>query len=296
MSTSVSTSFIKDFQKDVHHLFQRMGGMLRGTVRKKDNIIGESTTFQKSGKGTATTKARHGIITPMNADHTAILCTLVDFYAGDFVDKLDEAKLNIDERMVIARAGAWALGRKVDNQIITIFDTTSESAVSWTLSSEGTVRAALYGMLEALDANDVPNDGNRYVALTPRAWAQASTVEEFTSGDWVGADNLPLKPGTPGHMRFRNWNGALWLMHTDLPGVGTSTANVFAWHRDAVGYATAKSAGNIAANDFVSADIWWNGERAAHFVNHAMSGGACLIDTTGVIQGDLNDTTAIVTS
>lgn len=296
MSTSVSNSFIKDYQKDVHHLFQRQGGMLRGTVRKKDNIIGESTTFQKSGKGTATTKARHGIITPMNADHTAILCTISDFYAGDYVDKLDEAKINIDERMVVAKAGSWALGRKVDNQIITVLDTTTESTVSWTVTSEGTVRAALYEMLEALDDNDVPQDGGRYVALTPRAYSQALTVEEFTSADFVGTDGLPLKEGTPGHMQFRNWNGAIWINHTDLPGKGTATAKVFAWHKDAVGYATGKHAGNIAANDFVSADIWWNGERAAHFVNHMMSGGACLIDTTGVIEGNLDDTAAIVTS
>ncbi len=273
-----------------------MGGMLRNTVRMKNNIVGESTTFQKSGKGTATTKARHGVITPMNADHTAILCTLVDFYAGDFVDKLDEAKTNIDERLVIAKAGAWALGRKVDNQIITVLDTTTESTVTWVVTSEGTVRAALYGMLEGLDTNDVPNDGNRYVSLTPRAWQQASTVKEFTSSDWVGVNGLPLTEGTPGHLRMRNWNGAFWLMHTDLPGSGSTSAQVFAWHRDAIGYATAKSAGNIAANDFVAADITWEGTRAAHFVNHMMSGGACLIDTTGVIQGDINDTDPIVTS
>ena len=67
----------------------------------------------------------------MNQTHTAISTTLADFYAGDWVDKLDEAKINIDERKAIARGGAKALGRKVDDQLLTILDTTSQSTVTY---------------------------------------------------------------------------------------------------------------------------------------------------------------------
>jgi hypothetical protein len=56
----------------------------------------------------------------MNQTHTAHEATLADFYAGDWVDKLDEAKINIDERDAIATSGAFALGRKVDSQIDTL--------------------------------------------------------------------------------------------------------------------------------------------------------------------------------
>jgi hypothetical protein len=44
----------------------------------------------------------------------------------------------------------------------------------------------------------------------------------------------------------------------------------------------------------VSADITWHGDRAAHFVNHLMSGNAVMIDDTGVIEGNYDDTAAIV--
>jgi len=92
MSTSISTAFIGDYNKDVHLVFQREGSMLRPAVYTKDGIVGSVAYFEKLGTGVATTKSRHGEITPMNATHTQPSCTLADFYAGDWVDLLDEAK------------------------------------------------------------------------------------------------------------------------------------------------------------------------------------------------------------
>ena len=88
------------------------------TVRSKTDVRGASTVFQKVGKGTAAAKARHGNVPVMNVDHTPVECILQDYYAGDWVDRLDELKTNIDERTVIANAGAYALGRKTDELII----------------------------------------------------------------------------------------------------------------------------------------------------------------------------------
>jgi hypothetical protein len=295
MSTSINNAFIRQYEKDVHHIFQRMGGKLRPTVRMKPNVVGSSTTFQKIGTGIATTKARHAAITPMNQDHTAIECSLSDFYAGDWVDRLDEAKTNIDERMAIAKGGAWALGRKVDDQIITVLNTTTESSVGWTEASSAGIRNSLLQMVEALDDNDVPDDGMRFGLLTPRAWSFAMTVEEFASSDYVGASDLPFA-NSGFSQKFRSWMGVNWLRHTGLTGKGTNAAKVFAYHADAIGYATGAHAGNVAENEGVSVDIMWYGDRAAHFVNHMMSGGCCLIDTTGVIEGDVDDTAAIPTS
>ena len=118
MSTSIDQAFIKQFEEEVHQAYQRMGSKLRNTVRVKNGVEGSSTVFQKVGKGTASTKARHGKVPVMNIDHTPIECVLEDYYAGDWVDHLDELKINIDERQVLANAGAFALGRKTDELII----------------------------------------------------------------------------------------------------------------------------------------------------------------------------------
>ena len=91
---------------------------------------GSSTVFQTVGKGSASTKARHGMVPVMNIDHTPVECQLQDFYAGDWVDHLDELKVNIDERQVLANAGAFALGRKTDEMIITALDQATHTAGS----------------------------------------------------------------------------------------------------------------------------------------------------------------------
>jgi hypothetical protein len=270
--------------------------MLLPTVFHKSGVVGSTAYFEKLGSGTAVTKSRHGEITPMNVTHTQPSATIVDFYAGDWADLLDEAKTNIEVRMNYARAGAYALGRKVDSQITTVLDSTSQSTITYAVTDFNAIQSSLLQMTEALDSNSVPNDGQRYGALTPRAYAQAMTVEAFASSDYVGSNGLPFTEGAPGHRKFKDFMGVKWCMHPDLPGKGTSTAKIFVWHKSAIGYASGKHAGNVAANESVSADITWHGDRASHFINHMMSGEAVLIDDTGVIEGNLNDTSAIATS
>lgn len=295
MSVQVSNSFITQYEAEVKAVYQRQGAILRPTVRTRDNVIGASCVFQKVGTGTATVKARHGAITPMNQDHTALTCTLVDFYAGDWVDRLDEAKLNIDERMVIAEGGAMALGRKVDSQIITELNNTTQAAANWTVSSIAAIRNSAITQLQKLYSNDVPNDGNIFAAVGPKTWAFLMTVDEFKRADYIGANGLPYVDGAP-IMRFKDWMGVKWVVHTGILNVGLSTATALMWHKQSLGYATGAFAGNVASNGAIAADITWHGDRAAYFVNHMMSGGAKLIDDLGVIKGTVDETASLPTS
>lgn len=283
MSISVDTAFVRQFEREVHEVFQRVGTFMLHTVRWKNNVVGKSTTFQKVGKGIATTKARHGTITPMNASHTAIEVTLADFYASDYVDKLDETKLNIDERNVVARAGASALGRKVDAQIIVEGDKSSNDVgADATLS-----RSILLQAHEKLMANDVPQDGNLFGFLTARSWAIAMTISEFANGDFIGQQSLPFIVGA----NPRTWMGMHWMMHNGLTGRTTATANNLAWHRSALAYASSLVV--EGSNQSVKSDITWVGERQAHFVNNMMSGEAGLIDDGGVVIISTDDTATI---
>ena len=286
MSSSISTSFVRQYEKDAHHVFQREGGILRQTVRVKTGVVGSSTTFQKIGKGTAVTKARHGLVTPMNQDHTAIECTLTDRFAGDFVDKLDESKIDHDERMAIAKGGAWACGRAMDDDLFTAMDGTTNPLSTLTLSSVANIENSILLISEKLNSLDVPNDGQRYCAITPRLWALFEKVDAFRSSDYVAANGRPMVEGAP-IMRFRNYANVNWVVHTGCPGQGTNSCKAFAWHKTAVGY---------AIGDDLTVDIDWEGQRVAHFVNHMFSGGACLIDDSGVVEIPYDDTTNLPTS
>lgn len=297
MAQQVSNLFAVEYQEDVHHVFQRTGSYLKPTVRQKNNVVGSSTKFNKAGKGSASTKSRHGQVTPMNADRSLVTCTLEDWYAGDWNDDLDNAKQDTNEKETIARQGAMALGRKCDELIINALNGVgSGQEGTFTVSSKQTVENSLLTMIEDLVSNDVPMDGQIYCILTPRAWMQAMKVESFSSADYVGSDGQTFKSGVSIGGKFKDWMNAKWQVHTGCPGVGTATAENYAYHKTSVGFAMAKHFKNVASNPAVMADITWHGDHASWFINHMFSAGACRIEDEGIVEYTIDDTAAIVTS
>ena len=269
MSTTVDQSFVRHFQAEVHLQYQQMGSKLRNTVRTKDSIVGASTTFQKVGKGTASTKARHGKVPVMNVDHEPIECLLYDFYAGDWVDKLDELKTNINEQQVVAKAGAYALGRKTDELVVTELEKI-EAGQDAGNGADGLTKAKVLTAFEMLGEADVPDDGERYAIIGWKQWSDLLGIEEFANADYIGDDQLPWK-GT----QAKRWLGTLWMPHSGLIKDESDIRNCYWYHKTAVGHAVASD---------VKTDITWHGDRAAHFVNNMMSQGACLIDRDGIVR------------
>lgn len=267
MSTTVDLSFTKQFEAEVHAAYQRLGSKLRKTVRVRENVIGATVVFQKVGKGQASTKARHGQVPVMNIDHEPVECTLQDFYAGDWVDKLDELKVTHDERHVIVNAGAYALGRKTDELIISALDTAATEAGT---GADGLTKAKVLEAFETLGAADVPDDGQRFAIIGWKQWSDLLGLQEFANADYVGADKLPWKGA-----QAKFWLGTLWMPHSGLPVDGGGVRTCFWYHKTAVGHAS-------GAN--VKSDITWHGDRAAHFVSSMMSQGSCLVDGSGVVK------------
>jgi len=265
MSQTIDQAFVKQYEADVHTAYQRMGSTIRPFVRISTKRPGKDITFQKIGKGTASTKTRHGDVPLMNADHTNVTVTLADYYAGDYVDKLDELKTNIPERQITVEAGAYALGRQTDALIVAALD---GGAINNTAINRSAITANdLTSLVARLGAKDVPiGDGNAFVAVTWLTWAKINTLTEFANSQWVGPE-FPIKVMTP----MRMFAGAVWFPTSAL----TITANVakcYAFHRRAIGH-------GIGAD--VMSDITWQGTKAAWFVNNMMSQGAVLIDALG---------------
>ncbi len=272
MSASIDQAFIKHYQSEVQEAYQRQGSKLRPTVCSKTDVRGASTVFQKVGRGTAAAKARNGVVPVMNIDHSSVECFLQDYYAGDWVDRMDELKTNLDERMVAANAGAYALGRKTDELIIAAFDASTREAVGTAAGqtdAEGLTSAKVLLAFEMLGAADVPDDGQRYAVVGWKQWSELLALPEFANAQYVGDNELPWK-GT----QAKRWLGALWMPHTGLTK-NAALRYCYLYHQTAVGHASAAEIGT---------DITWHGDRAAHFVNTMMSQGAVLVDDTGVVR------------
>ncbi len=274
MSTDINLAFVKQFEREVHEAYQRQGSKLRGAVRVINNVKGSSVVFQKVGKGTASTKSTHGMVPVMNVSHTAVECVLQDYYAGDWVDKLSELKINHDERAVIANAGAYALGRKTDDLIIGAL----ASATSLVIpdANIGLTRDKVLSAFEKLGGADVPDDGQRFAVIGWKQWSELLKIPEFASSEYVGFDELPYK-----NMQARKWLGTTWIPMSGLPIDGNDIRSCFWFHKTAIGHASGSD---------VQSDITWHGDRAAHFVNNMMSQGSVLIDGSGVVVINCDET------
>lgn len=270
-STAIDASFIKHFEADVHTAYQQQGSKLKSTVRFKDGITGSSTTFQVIGTQTANQKsARNAQLTPAAVSHAPVECTLADWYAGQWVDKLDELKVGHDERKVLATAGAYALGRKTDALIINALGNATQTAGK---NTDPLTKERILAAFKTLNTNDVPDDGERYALVGPAQWNQLLSLDEFSNANYVG-DAHPLLTGS----ESRKWMGINWIMHTGLPTQGSgdsATTTCFIYHKSAIG---------LAAGQDITTDITWHGDYAAHYVNNMMSQGACLIDAKGVVK------------
>ena len=265
MANTIDTAFIKQFESEVHMAYQRMGSKLRNTVRTVGNVAGSVVRFQKIGTGSASTKSRNGMVTPMELTHTNVEATMADFYAAEYIDKLDELKTNIDERQAVAKSAAAALGRKTDELLITAMDAGANSTQIHDTSS-ALEKADLLSLFETFGSADIPEDGGRYLAMNPKGYADLFAITEFASSDFVGEQNLPYAGG----MSMKEFLG-FKIFSTSAVTAGKNIA----YHTSSVGL-------GIGAD--VSTELNYVPERVSHLVTSMMSMGAVVIDDNGIYE------------
>ena len=264
MANTIDQAFIKQFETEVHLAYQRMGSKLRNTVRTT-NVNGSTARFQIIGKGTATTKSRNGNVTPMELAHSYAEATMADYYAPEYIDKLDELKININERQAVAQSAAAALGRKTDEILTTAMDA-GANATQIADTSGALVKADLLTLFETFGAADIPEDGQRYLAMSPAGFADLFNITEFASSDYVGPQNLPFAGG----MTMKEFLG-FKIFSTSAVAGGKN----FAYHTSAVG---------LGVNADVQTEINYIAEKVSHLATSMMSMGAVVIDSDGVYE------------
>ena len=274
MSATISNAFITQFEAEVHMAYQRMGSKLKNLVRVVNGVSGESVKFQKVGTGEATSKARHAEVVAMNISHTNVTATLADFYASDYVDKLDELKTNIDERAVIANNAAYALGRKTDS-IITDAMSSATTLGNTAGAQGGTVTSDMnidkFKEMQALfGTNDVPDDGQRYWAIGPNQWSNLLDDDQWSRMEYIGSNELPFSGMNYTAKKFL---GFLVFVHSGLDTSGSTDRHTIAWHKSSMG---------LGVGSEVRTEVNYIPEKVSHLMTSYLSMGSILIDTNGI--------------
>jgi len=130
MSSQITTAFVEQYKNNVMDLVQQKGSRLRNTVLN-DTVNGKKKFYEQVGTTNAQLRtSRHADSPLVNTPHLRRSMTLEDYEWGDLIDNADRVRLLIDPQDAYTRNAAYAMGRAIDDVIISAVSGTSYTGVS----------------------------------------------------------------------------------------------------------------------------------------------------------------------
>ena len=203
MSNEITTHFIDQYGQNIMLLSQQQGSRLRDTVTF-ETVNGKRKSFDQVGKVAAVKRqSRHADTPLVETPHTRRWATLSDYELADLVDQQDKIRTLNDPTNSYVQAQAWAMGRSMDDEIITAATGTASTGQNGDGSKSfpsgqqiahnyvGTGSASANNLTISkmrrakaiLDANEVP-ETDRYMAVTSSQIQDLLGDDEITSADY----------------------------------------------------------------------------------------------------------------
>lgn len=216
--------------------FEQGQSLLRDAVTTEAVIKGNTATFlvADSGGATAVTRGVNGLIPARADDLTQTSCTLTEWH-----DLVRKTSFNVfasqgNQRAIMQKTTMGVMNRKIDNDILTELNT-------GTVNTGSAATASLSLVLKSktiLGNAEVPWDGNVWAVISPAFEAYLLQIDAFSNADYV--TKKPVDSGETGwsdRPGFYRWLGVNWVVHPNVPGVGTNAEKCFMFHKTAIGHA-----------------------------------------------------------
>ena len=282
MAISLSNAFVTLFDAEVKQAYQGKA-MLVGAVRQRRNVEGSTVKFPKVGKGVATARVTQTDVTPMNVGFSTVTCTMSDWNAAEYSDIFSQAKVNFEERSELSQVVGAAIGRRQDQLILDALAAASSTGTVANSIGGTTTNMNISKLREAakiLNTKNVPSDG-RHIIIHANSLASMLEQTSVTSSDFNSVKALVQGEistfmGFQFHILGDRTEGG-------LPLDGSSDRTLYAFHRDAVGYAE-----GIAPKTEVN----YIPEKTSWLINAIFSAGSVAIDVEGIVKITARDTAA----
>ena len=282
MSVSLSNAFVTLFDAEVKQAYQGKA-MLVGAVRQRRGVEGSQVKFPKVGRGVATARVTQTDVTPMNVGFSTVTCTLGDWNAAEYSDIFSQAKVNFDERSELVQVVGAAIGRRQDQLILDALSAASGTGtVANSIGGSNTNMniAKLREAAKILNTKNVPSEG-RHLIIHANSLASMLEQTSVTSSDFntvkaLVQGEISTFMGFQFHILGDRSEGG-------LPIDGSSDRTLYAFHRDAIGYAE-----GIAPRT----EINYVPEKTSWLVNALFSAGSVAIDAEGIVKITARDTAA----
>ena len=199
MSIQIDTAFVQQYSANVQMLSQQMGSRLRDAVRL-ETVVGKNAFIDQIGSVSAQLRtSRHADTPQIDTPHQRRRLSIASYEFADLIDDQDKVRMLIDPTSSYAQAAAAAMGRAMDDVIITAAlgtastgETGSGSAtldatanmVGSASSNDGLTVAKLTEAKRKMDLNDVDPSIPRYIAVGPKQIEDLLGSTTVTSSDF----------------------------------------------------------------------------------------------------------------
>jgi hypothetical protein len=119
MTDFITTAFVQDYKTTVMYLAQQMGSRTRDLVSTDTYKGMAGKAVEQFGQTMAQKRTqRHGDTPLMDVNQDARWVYPTDYEWAELIDDQDKLRMAIDPTSPIAQAGAFAMGRSIDDEIL----------------------------------------------------------------------------------------------------------------------------------------------------------------------------------
>jgi hypothetical protein len=290
MSNQITTAFVQQYGSNVQMLSQQMGSRLREAV-DVESITGKNAYFDQVGSVTAQVRtSRHSSTPQIDTPHSRRRVSLADYEWADLIDDADKVRMLIDPTSSYAKAAAAAMGRSMDDVIITALGGTAYSGETGGTSvalpstqkfatsnqSDGLTVAKLLDAKKKMDLADVDPSIPRYIVCGATQISDLLNTTEVKSSDFNTVKALAQG-------QIDSYLGFKFIMSNRLNFDASNTDDrlVFAFTKDAIKLAIGK---DVTARIDERADKSYSTQ-----VYYCMSIGATRMEEEKVVQIPCNE-------
>tara|TARA_R100001443_G_scaffold1507_3_gene5566 strand:- start:601 stop:1476 length:876 start_codon:yes stop_codon:yes gene_type:complete len=249
MSNQITTAFVQQYSSNVQMLAQQMGSRLREAV-DVESITGKNAYFDQVGVTAAQIRtSRHANTPQIDTPHSRRRVSLADYEWADLIDDADKVRMLADPTSSYAKAAAAAMGRSMDDVIITAMNGTAYSGETGGTSvalpstqkfatsnqSDGLTVAKLLDAKKKLDLKDVDPSIPRFVVCGATQISDLLNTTEVKSSDYNTVKALAAG-------QLDSFLGFKFIMSNRLNFDASNTDDrlVFAFTKDAIKLAIGK--------------------------------------------------------
>ena len=271
MAQNVTAAFVDLFDSEVKQAYQAES-ILRGTMRTRTGVAGNTVKFPKIGKGVATIRVPQTDVTPLNVTYAQVTATMSDYIAAEYSDIFQQSHINFDERSELVQVVSKSIARRMDQLCIDALVGNAGTTVATSIGGATTNMniEKLRATAKAMNAKNVPSEG-RYLLMHASQLDAMLGETEITNQDFATVKAL-VRGEVNAFMGFN----ILTMGDRDEGGVPKpSTRSCFAWHKDSMGYAESMSQ---------KTEVNYVPEKTSFLVASMFSAGSVAIDTDGIVQ------------